>query len=342
MEKCLREIGLDVIVKHAQTQFLKGTTAVKAPGATYSKDTPMLCVTIDPQEKRQIIGDVFMKVTDEVIAELNLNPEDVVLGQGTLRPDLIESASKMVSSNADTIKTHHNDTELVRKLRDLGRVVEPLQDFHKDEVRQLGYELGLSAELVERHPFPGPGLAIRILCAEEPYIERDFSETQVIARVIVDYQEKRAKNHALLNRVASVTSPEEQEELCRISSAVKLTATVLPIRSVGVQGDKRSYSYVVGISSGTEPNWKDMCFLAKIIPRILHNVNRVCYIFGGHVQHPLTDITHTNLCKYTLEQLREADALVTQVSGWKLLARDNRLRITFFPFRTCNRRAALS
>lgn len=302
-----------MIVKRAQFQFLNGSTTVKAPGSTYSTATPMLFVTSNPQDKRQIIGDVFMKVTNEVMEDLKLNPEEVVLAQGTLRPDLIESASKLVSATADTIKTHHNDTELVRQLRDLGRVVEPLRDFHKDEVRQLGYDLGLTAELVERHPFPGPGLAIRILCAEEPYIERDFSETQVIARVIVDYLQKKQKNHALLNRVSSVTSQAEQDELCRISSSCKLTATVLPVRSVGVQGDKRSYSYVVGISSDVEPDWKDMVFLAKIIPRILHNVNRVCYIFGGHVQHPLTDITHTHLCKMTLEQLREADAFVTQV-----------------------------
>lgn len=69
-----------------------------------------------------------------MIESMNLNPEDVLLGQGTLRPDLIESASHLASGKADTIKTHHNDSGLVRKLRDLGRVVEPLKDFHKDEV----------------------------------------------------------------------------------------------------------------------------------------------------------------------------------------------------------------
>lgn len=324
VEKCLRGIGLDVIVKRAYFQFLKGTTTVKLPGSTYSTDTQMLCMTTNPQDKRKIIGDVFMKVTDEVMTEMQLNPEEVILAQGTLRPDLIESASAMVSANADTIKTHHNDSDLVRKLRDLGRVVEPLKDFHKDEVRRLGYDLGLTAELVERHPFPGPGLAIRVLCADEPYIERDFSETQVIVRVIVDYNQKLQKNHALLTRVSNTTSAAEQKELCRISSAIKLTATVLPIRTVGVQGDKRSYSYVVGLSSDPEPNWEDMCFLAKIIPRILHNVNRVCYIFGGPVTYPVTDITHTHLSSVSLGQLREADAMVTEVRERDLGNRDRK------------------
>ena len=85
----------------------------------------------------------------------------------------------MIAGKADAIKTHHNDSELVRALRSQGRVVEPLKDFHKDEVRQLGCDLGLPAALVARHPFPGPGLAIRILCADEPYMDKDFSETQV-------------------------------------------------------------------------------------------------------------------------------------------------------------------
>ena len=79
----------------------------------------------------------------------------MLLAQGTLRPDLIESASSIASKHADAIKTHHNDTELVRILREEGRVIEPLRDFHKDEVRQLGRDLGLPEKIVERHPFPG-------------------------------------------------------------------------------------------------------------------------------------------------------------------------------------------
>lgn len=113
---------------------------------------------------------------------MNLKPEEVFLAQGTLRPDLIESASHLASGKADVIKTHHNDTELIRKLRDevqpvfsdeqtdlrcpdclsvrsfiplQGKVIEPLKDFHKDEVRALGRELGLPEEIVSRHPFPG-------------------------------------------------------------------------------------------------------------------------------------------------------------------------------------------
>lgn len=316
VERTLRENGVNLVVKRAFHQFIKGTTTVKMQGSLYTTETPLLSMTINPEDKRKIIGDVFIKVSNEVLREMKLRPEDVFLAQGTLRPDLIESASALVSTKADTIKTHHNDTELVRKLRDEGRVVEPLKDFHKDEVRQLGYDLGLPAHLVERHPFPGPGLAIRILCADDAYIEKDFSETQVVVKLIVDYAEKVKKNHALLNRVSGVTSKEEQDELCRISSAMDLSATVLPIRSVGVQGDKRSYAYVVGLSSltQTQPNWQDMIFLAKLIPRILHNVNRVCFIFGSPVVYQVSDVTHTFISKYTLGQVRQADHIVNTVS----------------------------
>ncbi|XP_032591943.1 GMP synthase [glutamine-hydrolyzing] [Drosophila grimshawi] len=314
VERSLRDIGIELIVRKEGYTFLKGTTQVKRPGQYSVVETPMLCQTYNPEEKRKIIGDIFVKVTNEVVAELKLKPEEVLLAQGTLRPDLIESASNMVSTNAETIKTHHNDTDLIRELRNAGRVVEPLSDFHKDEVRDLGNDLGLPAELVERQPFPGPGLAIRVLCAEEAYMEKDYSETQVIVRVIVDYKNKQLKNHALINRVTGATSESEQTELLRISANSDIQATLLPVRSVGVQGDKRSYSYVVGLSTTSpEPNWADMLFLAKIIPRILHNVNRVCYIFGEPVQYLVTDITHTTLNNVVLAQLRQADAIANDI-----------------------------
>ena len=164
--------------------------------------------------------------------------------------------------------------------------------------------------------------------------------SQVIARVIVDYKNKLEKNHALINRVTGATSETEQKELIRISSNSQIQATVLPIRSVGVQGnqhtlsnhtfltyifyylhfhlflgDARTYSYVVGLSSSHEPNWDDMLFLAKLIPRILHNVNRICYVFGEPVQYQITDITHTTLNNYVIKQLRQADAIANEVSS---------------------------
>ena len=108
-------------------------------------------------------------------------------------------------------------------------------DFHKDEVRSLGRELGLPAELLERHPFPGPGLAIRILCAEEPFMEADFGETQVLVRLIVDYANMAAKEHALLNRIEAATSEEDRLLLEELSTRNQYFATLLPIRTVGVQ-----------------------------------------------------------------------------------------------------------
>lgn len=161
--------------------------------------------------------------------------------------------------------------------------------------------------------FLGPGLAIRVICAEEPYMERDFSETQVLVKIMVEFDKMLHKKHALLNRVEGVTSDEERTELRKISSKQRLAATLLPIRSVGVQGDCRSYSYVVGISSEKDPDWDDMMFLARLIPRVCHNINRVCYIFGGLVKESIPDLTPTYLTSNVLSTLRQADHLATQV-----------------------------
>lgn len=315
VQDSLQKLGLNMRVIKAAATFSEGTTVVPIDkeGNARTRVTKMLCHTTNPEEKRKIIGDIFVKISDEIIADLKLKPEEVLLGQGTLRPDLIESASSLASGRADTIKTHHNDSGLIRKLREEGRVVEPLKDFHKDEVRAIGKDLGLPPDIVMRHPFPGPGLAIRVLCSEEPYMEKDFSETQVLVKILVEFDQMLRKKHALLNRVEAVTTDEERLVLRRISSKQRIAATLLPIRTVGVQGDCRSYSYAVGVSSEKEPDWADIVFLARLMPRVCKNVNRVCYVFGGIVKESLPDVTPTFLTGNVLASLRQCDDVAMTV-----------------------------
>ncbi|XP_060075843.1 GMP synthase [glutamine-hydrolyzing]-like [Ylistrum balloti] len=316
VEQSLTRMGLSVKVIRAAHTFYNGSTSVhidKTDPNSRKRKTDTLNTTIHPEDKRKIIGDTFMRVANDVIEELNLKPEDVYLGQGTLRPDLIESASELASGKADAIKTHHNDTELVRELRRQGRVVEPLKDFHKDEVRQIGRDLGLPSELVNRHPFPGPGLAIRVICAEEPYMCKDFAETNVKLRFIANYVDAMKTPHKLLMELQSGMSEEDQENLLAISKSDNLCATLLPIKTVGVQGDCRSYSYVAALSGNSKPNWSNLTMLAKIIPRICHNINRVVYVFGGAVKFAIEDVTPTFLTAGVLSTLRQADHMASKV-----------------------------
>ncbi|XP_015927873.1 GMP synthase [glutamine-hydrolyzing] isoform X1 [Parasteatoda tepidariorum] len=311
VELSLKKLGLKLRVLNASQNFYNGSTTVpvdrKDPNGR-KRDTQLLCMTGDPEEKRKIIGDTFMRVANDIISDLNLKPEETLLGQGTLRPDLIESASALASCNADAIKTHHNDTDLVRILRSEGRVIEPLKDFHKDEVRLMGKDLGLPDEVVQRHPFPGPGLAVRVICADEPFQDKNFSFTSVLVKVIIEYKSSVENSHGFVFRVKSSTSEEEQAFLTALSTKYKLTSTVLPIKSVGVQGDQRTYSYVVGLSTNDEiQDWEDMMTLAKIIPRVCHSVNRVCFIFGPAVTYPVQDITPTFLTPTVLSTLRQVD-----------------------------------
>jgi len=306
----LKHLGVQVLLENADIEFQTGHT-LKEDG----KKTELLCKTVDPETKRKIIGDTFVQVAEKVIRNLELNPEEVLLCQGTLRPDLIESASHLATNGglASTIKTHHNDTNLVRQLRANGRVVEPLKDFHKDEVRAIGRDLGLPDALTERHPFPGPGLAIRVICANTPYIENDFGETEVLAKLVVKYKDLLQKEHALLNRIENNTSERERDILFEATGLANYNATLLPIRTVGVQGDHRSYNYCVGISCETNPNWEHLKFFARIIPQVCHSINRIVFIFGDLVQNPVHDITKTTLTPAVLATLRQADFLANQV-----------------------------
>ncbi|XP_071450670.1 GMP synthase [glutamine-hydrolyzing] [Hetaerina americana] len=340
VEQTLRKICPKLKIINAAQQFYYATTSVpmdKKDPKSRRTLTKMLCMTTDPEEKRKIIGDVFVQVANEVISEMDLKAEDVFLAQGTLRPDLIESASALASGKADTIKTHHNDCDLIRKLREEGRVVEPLKDFHKDEVRALGVSLGLPPAVVNRHPFPGPGLAIRILCAQEPYMERDFSETQLLIKVVAEYDQMVQKKHALLVRIASITSDEEKIELQNITRKQPWAATLLPIRSVGVQGDCRSYSYIVALSTdegceescfmGGPTYWENMQLMAKLVLRLCPNINRVCAVLGPMVREQVLDITPTYLTQHVIGTLRQADHVANQV----LAAADPHFKVSQMP-----------
>ncbi len=137
--------GDSVSIEEAAGQFLKPLARV-----------------VEPEEKRRIIGEQFVLVQERIIEARHLLDGNWILGQGTIYPDTIESGG---SKNAAVIKTHHNRVDGIQKLIAANRIVEPLSSFYKDEVREIGRELGLAPELLDRHPFPGPGLAIRLLCS---------------------------------------------------------------------------------------------------------------------------------------------------------------------------------
>lgn len=284
-------------------------------GEDDAPDDQRLDHIVEPEAKRQIIGNTFIRVKDEIMDHLHLKKDEYFLAQGTLRPDLIESASAIASGHADVIKTHHNDTALVRELRQLGRVIEPLRDFHKDEVRELGKSLGLPEPIVNRHPFPGPGLAIRIICANEAFRCDNFVPLshKVYMCSNMNKRELFAKEHPeyvdFLNEIV------RSIDLSTVSHPnIEVCATLLPIKSVGVQGDHRSYSYVAALSTDARPiPWTLLSNLAALIPRHCIGVNRVTYVFGPTVHYPVESITRTHLVKPTVEKLQMADRLATDV-----------------------------
>ena len=298
VKELLTSIGLQPYVITASDEFLNATTIIDE-----NRMSNPLCETINPEHKRKIIGDTFMNIAQREINKLGLSIDDVLLAQGTLRPDMIESGSKKVSKVASTIKTHHNDTNLVRELRNKGYVLEPLIDYHKDEVRQLGKQLNLPDKLVYRHPFPGPGLAIRIICCNTPYIDDTFDETNEFLTKLL----KNDEDFPMQLHKAELTMFEE----IRIDG--NIYATLLPFRTVGVQGDARSYNYVCTLSSyNIFPNWQNLFMLAKLIPRFCRNINRVIFTFGPVIPGPIKNITPTYLERETIDILQAADLIVNQ------------------------------
>ncbi len=209
----------------------------------------------DPEKKRKIIGGTFIDVFTEAVSHVS---GIKYLAQGTLYPDVIESVS--TKGPSATIKSHHNVGGLPEKLG--FELIEPLRELFKDEVRELGAELGLPKEMLGRHPFPGPGLAVRIIGAVT-------EERLDILRKADDIFISELRNF---------------EEYDRVWQAF---AVLLPVKSVGVMGDERTYENVLALRSvnsvdGMTADWSRLPddLLAKCSTRIINEVkgvNRVCY-----------------------------------------------------------------
>ena len=228
----------------------------------------------DPEKKRAIIGRLFVDVLREKLRTMNLG-DDWKLVQGTIYPDTIESGG---TKNAALIKTHHNRVPEIQQMIDRGLVVEPLRDLYKDEVRLLGRELGLPQPLLDRHPFPGPGLGIRLLCHDGSPAPQSFAD-----------------------------QPALESELAKAG----LRGRILPVRSVGVQGDERSYRHpaVVWSPSGQWPGWPELNACAARLVNQLADINRVviCLDDLSGVEFTLRE---TYVAKDGLERLRQVDNIL--------------------------------
>jgi len=221
----------------------------------------------DPEEKRKTIGDLFITIQEREVARLKL-PDSYLLAQGTLYTDLIESG-KGIGKKARVIKSHHNvGSPLVDAKRKAGKIIEPLDKLYKDEVRRLGRFLGVDEDAIRRHPFPGPGLATRILGE----VTREKCDILREADAIFIEELKKRK------------SPREVYLYDEIWQAF---AILLPLRSVGVAGDERKYGYVLalraiisedGMTADVYPfESRDLLEISTRITNSVKEVGRVTY-----------------------------------------------------------------
>jgi GMP synthase (glutamine-hydrolysing) len=242
-----RHMGVRVIRVDAEVRFLAGLAGVD-----------------DPEQKRKIIGNTFIAVFDEEAGKLKQGSADVKwLAQGTIYPDVIESAGAK-TGKAKVIKSHHNVGGLPEHMT--LKLVEPLRELFKDEVRRLGVELGLPAEMVYRHPFPGPGLGVRILGE----VHKDSADTLRLA------------DHIFI---------EELHKADLYDKVSQAFAVFLPVRSVGVVGDNRQYAHVIALRAVETVDfmtarWAHLPydFLDQVCRRIVNEiagVSRVVYDITG-------------------------------------------------------------
>jgi GMP synthase (glutamine-hydrolysing) len=224
----------------------------------------------DPERKRRIIGDAFIKVFQDEGKRLGL--ENHLLAQGTIYPDTIETGG---TKRADVIKTHHNRVPIIQEMIVEGRVVEPLSELYKVEVRELGERLGVPREALWRHPFPGPGLGVRLLCNDG---RPDTTRFDKIAPAVAE-----------------------------LGRRYGLQSLLLPIRSVGVKADLRAYEHPVLLSGRV--TWPELLDAASAITADIPGINRCLWNLGTKPPISFRTLPAT-VTEKRLDVLREADHIV--------------------------------
>jgi GMP synthase (glutamine-hydrolysing) len=273
---CLRALGPNRVrglyvdtglMRQGETQYVRelfsslGATGFSVEDAQ-ARFLGALEGAVEPEQKRKIIGQKFVDVQDEILQSGDFLDGSWILGQGTIYPDTIESGG---TAKADLIKTHHNRVAGIQKLIETNRIIEPLSLFYKDEVREIGHELGIPDEFLHRHPFPGPGLAIRCLCSEAEY------------------------------------------ETTRIADG-----WIVPVHSVGVQGDSRSYRPVLLMPSLA--TWEENYAQAVRLINSTTEYNRVVLMPAAN-DGPVPElrVRKAALTTERLERLRRVDGIVRRL-----------------------------
>ena len=284
-----RKFGFEnFIVEDASESFLKAIAGLS-----------------DPQKKRMAVGENFITVRNEVVAKQHLDEDKWLLAQGTLYPDIIESGG---TKNSHTIKTHHNRVQGIQDLIARGLIIEPIRDLYKDEVRAIGKKLGLDDELVMRHPFPGPGLSINVLCNDgKSWTSKDDEELAAAKKELEEIKLDMFCAHCTQD----------------------LKRTVLPVRSVGVQGDFRTYRFPALLTFKNEGNGfyhfpgkrEKIEECSSTITNAAKFLNRTCIKLYQKPSVKDEDLKlQEGFCdKRRLDQLREVDNIVlTELhkSGW--------------------------
>lgn len=264
------------IIRKSEAAYVKSLYQHLGFGHYYYADASQIFYTrlkgiTDPEEKRRVIGKTFIEVFEKKVAELKRKHGEIkFLGQGTIYPDRIESAK--ASKAATVIKTHHNVGGLPAKMK--LKLVEPLKDLYKDEVRELGMMIGLPKDALMRHPFPGPGLAVRIVGEITP--ER-----------IGIVQE------------ADFIFTEELKKSGQYDKIWQAFAALLPVKAVGVMGDSRSYGYIISLRAvtsvdGMTADWAKIPneVLEAAASRIVKNVRGVTRVVYDITQKPPATIEY--------------------------------------------------